>query len=146
MIQIKNNQSLLAEKEIELKQEDPKLLSIKGKWITNKINQDTYQRWYNIIINKRAVLTSSINRLNQNRNKAYQELYKNIELLSDLKYVYTKAYTTEKQELIRLGFDNNLYYKNGIYRTPTMIDELAYNHLLMKEKRLLIYERERGII
>lgn len=143
-IRIKNNASLLAEKEKELKLEDAKLLSIEEKWISDKINQDTYQRWYERITNNRAMLTSSINRLSQDQSKVYQKLYQNLERLSDLKYVYTKASTTEKQELIRLGFDNNLYYKNGIYRTPTMIDELAHNELIMKEEGLLIYERERG--
>jgi len=61
------------------------------------------------------MLTSSINRFSQDQNKVYQKLYQKLERLSDLKYVYTKASTVEKQELIRLGFDNNLYYKNGIY-------------------------------
>lgn len=131
-IRIKNNKSLLAEKEKELKQENAKPLSIEKKWITNKINQDAYQRWYDIITSKRAVLTSPINRLSQNQNRVYQKLYNTLEKLSDLKYVYTKAFTTEKQELIRLRFDNNLYYQNGIYRTPAMIDGLAHNHLIMK--------------
>jgi hypothetical protein len=79
------------------------------------------------------MLPTSINRLSQDQSKVYQKLYQNLERLSDLKYAYTKASTVEKQELIRLGFDNNLYYKNGIYRTPTMLDALAHNHLIMKE-------------
>lgn len=37
-----------------------------------------------------------------------------------------------------MGFDNNLYYKNGIYQTPTLIYELAHNELIMKEKGLPI--------
>lgn len=72
------------------------------------------------------MLTSSIKRLSQDQSKVYQKLYQNLERLSDLKYVYTKALTVEKQE-IRLGFDNNLYYKNGIYRTPAMIEGLVDN-------------------
>ena len=52
----------------------------------------------------------------------------------------------EKRELVRLGFDSKLYYKNGVYRTPYMIDCLSHNHLKMKEKGLLIYEKKEGLL
>jgi len=38
------------------------------------------------------------------------------------------------REFIHLVFDNNLYYQNGIYRIPYMMDALVHNHLIMKEK------------
>jgi len=28
------------------------------------------------------------------------------------------SYTITKKELLRKGFDNGLYYQNGLYRTP----------------------------
>lgn len=43
-------------------------------------------------------------------------------------------------------FDSNLYYENGIYRTPTMLGLLSHNHLKMKEKGLLIYEKKEGLL
>ena len=43
-------------------------------------------------------------------------------------------------------FDSNLYYEKGIYRTPAMLGLLSRNHLKMKEKRLLIYEKKEGIL
>ena len=142
-LRIKNDKSLLAEKQKELAQEDAKLFSIEEKWITNQINHDTYQKWYNIITNNKMLLNSAIARLSQDQDRVYNVLYKNLEYLTDLRYVYTSADTTEKQEIVRLGFDNNLYYQGGLYRTPTMIDELAHNYLIMKEKGLLIYEKKR---
>lgn len=66
--------------------------------------------------------------------------------MADLKYVYTQADTTEKQELVRLEFDGNLYYQNNLYRTPTMIEELSHNYLKMKEKGLLIYEKKEELL
>ncbi len=143
-LRLKNDKLLLAEKQRELAEEEKKLFSIEEKWITNKINHDTYQKWYNIITSNKMALHAAIGRLSSNQEKVYTALYGNLELLTDLRYVYTHADTTEKQELVRLGFDNSLYYQNGVYRTPTMIEELSHNSLIMKEKGLLIYEKKRG--
>lgn len=143
-LRIKNNKSLLAEKQRELACEEKKLLSIEEKWITNTINHETYQKWYNIITNNMLSLNAAIGRLNQNQDKVYTKLYENLERLTNLGYIYRHAETLDKQELVRLGFDNNLYYQNGLYRTPTMIEELSHNYLIMKEKGLLIYEKKRG--
>lgn len=41
----------LVDKKRELQEEEKRLMSIEEKWITNSINQDTYERWdfmYNI--------------------------------------------------------------------------------------------------
>ena len=43
-------------------------------------------------------------------------------------------------------FDSNLYYENGIYRTPTIFRLLSHNRLKMKEKGLLIYEKKEGLL
>lgn len=42
-------------------------------------------------------------------------------------------------------FDSNLYYKNNVYRTPTMIDILSHNHQKMKDLNLLILEKKEGL-
>lgn len=31
-------------------------------------------------------------------------------------------------------FDNNLYYQNGLYRTPYMLPMFSHNHLIMKKR------------
>lgn len=46
------------------------------------------------------VLTAATSRLSQDQKKVYNELYKHIELLTNLKYVYTHAGTTEKRKKI----------------------------------------------
>ena len=37
-------------------------------------------------------------------------------------------------------FDGNLYYKNGVYRTPTMMDLFSINHFKIKEENLLNFQ------
>ncbi|PZQ96248.1 MAG: hypothetical protein DI539_30305, partial [Flavobacterium psychrophilum] len=134
---------LLEDKTRELASEEAKLFSIEEKWITNKITQDTYERWFTSINNNRMSLRASIERLSGNHNKTYRILKNNLEKLSDLEFVFEKTNTLEKQELVKVGFEQNLYYQDGVYRTPTMIDLLAHNSHIMKEKGLLIYEKKR---
>lgn len=56
-----------------------------------------------------------------------------------MRNVYQSCKTTlQQQELIRLVFDNPLYFEDHIYRTPYLIPELAHNELKMKEKGCLI--------
>lgn len=64
-------------------------------------------------------------------------------MLGDMKNIYLRADIIQKREFVKLVFDSNLYYQDGIYRTPTMIDVLSCNCLLMKEKELLLYDKKR---
>ncbi len=140
---IVEDKRLLEDKKRELASEEAKLFSIEEKWITNKITQDTYERWFSTINNSRISLRASIERLSGNQDKTYKILQKNLDKLSDLEFVFTNTNTLEKQELVKLGFEQNLYYHDGVYRTPTMIDLLAHNSHIMREKGLLIYEKKR---
>jgi len=54
-----------------------------------------------------------------------------------------QANIIQKREFVKLVFDSNLYYQDGIYRTPTMIDSLYHNRLIMKEKGLLVCNKKR---
>jgi site-specific DNA recombinase len=139
----KEDKKLLAEKQKELETEDAKLFSVEEKWITNKINQDTYQRWFSSINNSRLVLKAAIERLTGCQDKTYQILKNNLEKLSNLGFIFEKANTLEKQELINLVFERNLYYQDGVYRTPTMMELFTHNSHIMNEKGLLIYKKKR---
>ena len=138
------DKKLLAAKKRELEVEEAKLFSIEEKWITNNITQDTYERWFSSINNNKLALKASIERLSGDQNRAYKILQRNLDKLSDLEFVFNNTTALEKQELVNLGFERNLYYQDGVYRTPTMIDLLAHNTHIMREKGLLIYEKKRG--
>ena len=63
-----------------------------------------------------------------------------------MRAAYENAETVDKREFVELVFTNNLYYQDGIYRTPTMLSLVSHNHLKMKEKGLLIYEKKEGLL
>lgn len=87
-------------------------------------------------------MKSSIKRLSMDQTHVYKILNKHFHLLTDMKFVYTTADIIGKLGFIKLVFDSNLYYQQGIYRTPTMIEIFAYNALKMSEKGYLIYEKK----
>lgn len=141
---MKEEKVVLKQKQIELQEEQKKLNSIEEKWICNKINHDTYERWHSIINTNMRLIRGVIANLTGDQEGVYKIAKKNLEKLSDLKYVFNVCNTNEKRELVKLGFDQKLYYQNGIYRTPFIIEPLSHNHLIMKNKGLLLYEKKRG--
>ena len=64
---------------------------------------------------------------------AFKILEKKLNQLTDMKFVYSKASTLQKRGFVKIVFDSNIYYENGIYRTPTMIDLFSINHFKIKE-------------
>jgi len=80
--------------------------------------------------------------MGRNQENAFNILDKNIEMLTDIKYIYTKADILAKREFVKQVFDSNLYYENGIYRTPTMLPMFSHKAQEMKEKGYLIYQKK----
>jgi site-specific DNA recombinase len=134
---------LVQEKKKELITEETKLISVEEKWITNQISQETYDRWHSSINQNKRTLEGMIERLSGDYTATHKILMANVEKLTDLEFVYNNTSTLDKQELIRVVFERNLYYQNGMYRTPTMIDLLSHNSQIMSEKGLLVYEKKR---
>lgn len=141
---INNSKIKKKEKQEQLENAQEKLYALEEKWIKNEISRDTYERWYSTYNNSIITLNGSINRLNKDQGKVFNILDRHIDKLTDMKYVYKNAETLKKREFIRIVFDSNLYYKNGIYRTPTMLYFLTHNHLKMMEKGFLVFEKKEG--
>jgi site-specific DNA recombinase len=113
------------------------LHSIETKWVSNKIAFDTYNRWYSELKAKIVPLETEVNDLSNNKDELNSLLEKELHKLSDLNYLYQSADTTQKQQLLRLGFDSSLTYKNGFYRTTSILPIFSHNLLILKEKKLL---------
>jgi site-specific DNA recombinase len=140
-LSLKSNKSRAEQKQQELDAVQTKLMRVEEKWISNEVTRDTYERWYKQYTQEASALTSEIRKLKTNHQHAFQKLSGHLHKLSDMHYIYSKCSMEDKQSFIKLVFDNNLYYENGIYRTPTMMQMFAHNSLKMKEKGLLIYKK-----
>ncbi len=142
-VEMEGNRKKIDEKKQQLAEVEEKLFAVEEKWIKNEINRDTYDRWYSTYNSSILTFKGAIDRLSKDQSEAFGILNKHLNLLTDMRYVYTTADTIKKREFVSMVFDNNLYYQDGIYRTPTMMDMLSHNSLLMKEKGYLIYEKKR---
>ncbi len=47
-LEMESNRKKVIEKRTQLQEVEEKLFSVEEKWIKNKINKDTYDRWYSI--------------------------------------------------------------------------------------------------
>lgn len=142
--QLRQNADLVRQKKQELQHAETMLVSIEEKWIENKIEHESYQRWYNDLTKKRVKLRAEIEHLSDDRKDVYVLLKSELGKLANLKHLYVSATTIEKQQLIRILFDNQLYYEDHIYRTPYVLPLFEPNMLILKEKKLLIVEKRRG--
>jgi hypothetical protein len=61
--------------------------------------------------------------------------------LGDIRHIYAKSDTLQKREFVNMVFDGNLYYQEGTYRTPTMLDMLSHNASKMEEKGILYIKK-----
>jgi len=108
---MEGNRKKANEKKLELKEAEEKLFSVEEKWIKNEINKDTYNRWYSIYNDNIFNLKGAIERLTNDQSQAFSILEKNLNLLTDMRYVYSKSDALRKREFVNLVFDNNLYYQ-----------------------------------
>lgn len=72
----------------------------------------------------------------------YQSFFKeNLPRLGSLYYHYHNSDLHTKQALVKQVFNFQLYYHDGMYRTPYIMPVFAHNALVLKEKRLLEIEQ-----
>ena len=140
---LKSNKLIIEQKKLLLEETQEKMCSVEEKWIKNEISKDTYDRWYATYSSTIHSCKDAIERLSKVETHALKILQKKLHLLGDLKSIYNNANIIQKREFVKLVFDSNLYYQEGVYRTPTMIPIMSRNHLLMQEKGLLIYNKKR---
>lgn len=87
-------------------------------------------------------LKAQLDGLNKNDEDIHSLLEKKLVKLTDLNQLYNDCTILQKQHLIRLGFDQQLYYQDGVYRTPSLLPIFVRNELILREKKLLIVEKK----
>ncbi len=148
-IEIESNQKLLARAKKEMEQCDKQLLSLEEKYLNDRINQDTYNRWYSELTRKKTSLTAEIERMGQDKEEVYQLFKEELEKLTDMNYIYQGISLKDKHQFINQVFDSRLYYSEKSYRTPFLLPIFMHNALILKEKALCIidgFDYEKGKI
>ena len=140
-IRLKENSKTIVEKKREYDAAEKQLISIEEKYIADKMQFDTYNRWHTDITQKKINLSAQISKLSQDQSEVWTLLDNQLERLQDLSGLYTSANTLQKQSILKRVFDSKLYYREGVYRTPYIMPVFTRNLLILKEKKLLIYDK-----
>lgn len=141
----KQNVKLYKQKALLYDQAQADLESTEQKWVRNQLTFESYNRLYSEFTNQRQALKVQMDRLSADQNHIWYLLQEELEMVTDMHYIYKTATTLNKQEMIRRVFDRGLYYKQNIYRTPSLIEIFLHNELILKQEQLLIIDKKNGI-
>jgi site-specific DNA recombinase len=98
---LKDRQISLKRVQSEFEVANEKLSSLEEKFITNKINQETYDKWYPIFSRDVNIKTGEIKELSRDNTKQFERLMTVIPYLGDLNKVYEIADVDDKQALLK---------------------------------------------
>jgi site-specific DNA recombinase len=120
---------------------DKKISGLEEKYFEGKVDDTTYSKWKRIYSTDQAVLRNHITDLQEPMEQVWKRYDQNLGNLANLQWVYSIFTVEEKQSFVREVFNNQLYYQENIYRTPYLMEIFKPKALILKEKRLLIYEQ-----
>lgn len=104
-----------------------RLDSLEKKYIEDKIEHETYQKWYSTYkkdINQKSVVISDLKRDDQ---ETRQLLNDNLPYLTDLTKIYNRAAIEDKHSFLKEVFLGGLYKELNGYRTGLLNDLLSTN-------------------
>lgn len=139
---VKHKKQIAGRQKLELVELDKKLRSLEEKWINNQIEFETYSHWQKSLSNQRRALKTQVDIFGSKSDEISELFKEQLGKLSELKSIYLQATTIQKHQLIKLMFDNRLYYKNGTYRTPFICNLLTDNNLNISNLNGLIFEKK----
>lgn len=131
----------LAARRSELTQTETQLKSVESKFIQDLMNFETYSRWQSELNQKRTNLQAIIENLSHSESSVWKLFDQELPRLGDMKAIYHSASTLQKQSLVNQVFDYSLHIREGIYRTPSLMQIFSHNEVILNEKGLLKIEK-----
>ncbi|RYE02368.1 MAG: recombinase family protein [Sphingobacteriales bacterium] len=140
----KDNQLQLQTRRRELENLERQMRSVEEKFINNHMGAEAYQRWVNDISARRLSTKTAIDKLTKDQEQVHFLVQQNLDSLTDLQGIWNQADPLQQQALIKMGFDNRLYVKDRVYRTPYIMPIFAHNLLILNQKQLLVFDGTGG--
>lgn len=140
-VQLKDQATMVTEKKQAVATIKKRIDSLEEKFLSNEIGSDTYKKWRERYAQELSVEESLLSDLQKPFRKIFDKFENALEFLTDLLYHYKRVDITTKQAFLRWVFNSELYYLDGIYRTPFLHPMFAHKAALLQEKKLLIIEK-----
>lgn len=140
-LQLKEQNVLVQEKKRELASLQQKLENVEEKFINDGLDKAAYKKWNERYQHEMAVCRKYIVDYSQPLQQVWKLYEQNLPKLGNLLYVWQQADLHQKQALVRIGFNSELQYRDGIYRTAFLLPVFQPKAALVKERGLLLYEQ-----
>lgn len=140
-LQLQNRDQEMKQLKKELHTTNTNMLSLEEKFITGDIESETYKRWHSKYSATESHLRYRLEMLSDNTNATWQLFNQELPKLGNMKLLYSWATVPQKQSFIRLVFNSQLRYVDGVYRTPFLLPLFSLNVTRLKENRLLEVEQ-----
>lgn len=116
---------------------------LEEKFLRDDIDKTAYDKWKVRWENERHAILQTLDDAQEPIDHVWSQYSAQLYKLQDLNFLFNKADISEKQAFIRLVFNNELYYQDGVYRTPYLLPLFQLKTATLQEKGLLIYEQPR---
>ena len=120
--------------------------NMEEKYFDSKIDDDTYAKWREKINSDMSTVNSAIDKIKSIESSFDTYLSTAVNHLTSLKDVFHMASVQEKMNFVEIGFGKELTYDGSIYRTNYINPIFSPKVLVLKEKRVLVYENKKGIL
>lgn len=141
LAQFKDQDQMVQEKKRELAGLQLKLDNVEEKFIMNDLDAEAYKKWRQRYQQEMAICKKYISDYSQPVSTMLSAYEAALPKLSNLAYVYQKADLHQKQAFVRMVFNSQLWYSDGVYRTAFLLPTFQPKAALLAEKRLLIVEK-----
>lgn len=130
----------LATKEQKLIATQTKLRNLEEKFIMNDIEKDVYRNWRTDYLAAINELVAQIALLKKPMNDLLQVIEDNLYLLNNISFLFAAATTEQKQQLLKLVFDNGITYNGEVYRTRYVNEAFLSKLPLLAASGVFAYE------
>lgn len=132
--------------EKELNTIQGKINAAEEKYLLNpKMSKETYQKVINSLNDDKTRILAEKALLDTDVNVYYTRLNELIPKLSQLTTYFNAMPVIQQQQLVKVVFNQSLFYENSTYRTPSLLEVFTHKSLELKEKGLLVIEQPLSI-
>ena len=111
---LENRKKAKHHNQVALEKVEGELRSVESKWIANQMTFDTYNRWYRELTTQKTAIKAQLDGLEGNEEEVFTLLQCQLGKLTDLNTLYQEATILQKQQLIKQGFDRQLYFQDEV--------------------------------
>lgn len=143
-IEQKTNANELKVKSLEKDREKVKksIDNLELKYIEeNTLSAEVYKKWMFRYQKELEKLNNDIKLMSGDFRAIWSKYKDRLLDMANLTSLYNRADVHQKHSFISMVFDNKLYHDGNTYRTPYLLSLFTPKALLLKEKRLLVYEQ-----